>query len=136
MIELTIHCHCNAIQCKTTSEIKAIVNCHCNLCRGLSGSAFNTYVVIAENEFKYIQGEESIAMYSFRDSQGKKYFCTYCGTPLFNTNPKYGPVKIVYLGSISQNQGLIPQMNIYCNYKLNWLEDIFNRENMVEGVQH
>jgi|SRR6185437_13496337 len=135
MYELHVACHCNAIQGKITSEIKAILNCHCNLCRSLSGSAFNSYVVIAEDELEYIQGKDNIATYSLRDSQGKKHFCKHCGTPLYNTNPKYGPVKIVYLGSISQNDKLIPNKNIYCNYQLPWLKDLFNRDNINEGVK-
>lgn len=134
MTELNLKCNCNAIQCKITPDIKAIVNCHCNMCRSLSGSAFNSYVVIGENNLTFIQGEDSLSVYSLPVSLGKKYFCKQCGTPLYNTNPKYGPVKIVYLGSISENQQFIPTKNIFCNYKLDWVDGLLNRENLAEGV--
>jgi hypothetical protein len=135
MTEMNLNCNCKAIQCKIISDIKAVVNCHCNLCRSLSGSAFNSYVIVASDGFKFIKGEDKIATYSLNESSGKKYFCRECGTPLFNTNPKYGPVKIIYLGSIVEHHNLIPNKNIYCNYKLNWLDELFDRENMHEGVK-
>jgi hypothetical protein len=134
MIELGLNCSCHSIQCKIISEIKAVVNCHCNLCRSLSGSAFNSYVVIDGDGLKYIQGEDKIATYSLPESPGKKHFCKNCGTPLYNTNPKYGPVKIVYLGSITPNSTLVPTKNIFCHYKLNWVENLFDRENLNEII--
>ncbi len=52
-------CNCGNVQFKVDGDVKRIVNCHCNLCRKMNGSAFSTYVVVLESDFKLTSGSLS-----------------------------------------------------------------------------
>lgn len=53
----------------------------------------------------------------------QKWFCTNCGTPIYNINPnKYNGLKILYFGTMPDLKDLAPKANIYCESKLEWVD--------------
>lgn len=126
------HCSCGAVQYTIPNKIKNVVNCHCSICRKLTGGAFASYVIVDAADYRIEQGEESLAVYHKADSTAQKHFCKHCASPMFNTNPKYGDIKIIYLGTFAEGYDFVPRMNTYCSTRLDWLEhplDIPNWEN-------
>jgi hypothetical protein len=111
-------CSCGSVQYQINGDIKSIVNCHCKLCRKMNGSAFSTYVAVLESDFELIQG--NLKTYQ-ATALAQKSFCTDCGTPIYNTNPKYAGLRILHLGSLDDPDKLQPQVNIYCESRLDWL---------------
>jgi hypothetical protein len=117
-------CHCGSVRYRMEGDILSVVNCHCQLCRGLSGSAFTSYIVVKEADLTFQQGETSLSRYSATETS-TKHFCRECGTPIFNTNPiKYPSLRMIYLGTTSSAGDLVPKINVFCESKLPWVESI------------
>ncbi|WP_338290527.1 GFA family protein [Planctobacterium marinum] len=115
----------------TTSEnVKAILNCHCNLCRKANGSAFSTYVVFLSSDFSLEKGTLKTVKIS---ENASKSFCCDCATPIFNENPKYAGLKIVYLGALDKAQHLAPVVDTYCESQLQWITQMDNLKKMEQG---
>ncbi|WP_084164363.1 GFA family protein [Rheinheimera texasensis] len=124
-------CNCKSVQFSSSYEIRAIVNCHCNLCRKMNGSAFSSYVVVAEEGFILKSGVLKAVQVS---ENASKSFCDNCGTPIYNQNPKLAGLKILYLGSIDNAPNLKPAINIYCESQLQWVNQIATLPNFEQGV--
>jgi hypothetical protein len=117
-------CHCGKVRYALRGDIVSVVNCHCGLCRSLSGTAFTSYVVVRELDFRVEQGQEFLASYA-ATPKAKKHFCRACGTPLFNTNPiDYPTLAMVYLGTVSTTVELTPRINVYRESMLPWVSTI------------
>ena len=124
-------CHCGNIEYRLNGDVKNIVNCHCNLCRKMNGSAFATYVVVLESDFELLQGEpRSIEV----TDKVQKYVCGNCCSPLYNVSGNYGGLRILYVGSLNDASDLAPAMNIYCESKLSWLDDIGEYKSFEQGI--
>jgi hypothetical protein len=114
-------CNCGAIRYRVSGEIRSIVNCHCNMCRKINGSAFSTYVAVADDDFEIVNGSAR----SHKVSElAEKHFCGTCGTPLFNSSARYAGLTILHLGSIDDSLDMEPRVNIYCESRLDWLHKL------------
>ncbi|NRB70113.1 MAG: GFA family protein [Vibrio sp.] len=114
-------CQCKSVQFRVTGDFKRIVNCHCTLCRKMNGAAFSTYVAILTTDFDLISG--NLASCDVTEN-ARKHFCGQCGTPIFNSNPRYAGLNILHLGSLDTEspQELKPEVNIYDESKVSWLD--------------
>ncbi len=130
MQKLTGSCNCGAVQYQVTGDIKNIVNCHCNICRKMNGSAFSTYVAVSGDDFKLLNGKLKRHKVS---SHAEKNFCGQCGTPIFNSNPKYAGLKILHFGSLDNSINLEPKINIYCESRLDWLDKLPEITSLEQG---
>lgn len=124
-------CSCKSVHFSSSGEIKVIVNCHCNLCRKMNGSAFSTYVVVADEGFILKTGSLKKVKVS---ENAYKSFCEHCGTPIYNQNPKLSGLKILYMGSIDTPQGLKPAINIYCESQHQWVNQIAALPSFAQGL--
>ncbi|NVK56799.1 MAG: GFA family protein [Alteromonadaceae bacterium] len=124
-------CHCNSVHFKFSGQIRAIVNCHCNLCRKMNGSAFSTYVAVPAQSFELTSGTLKTVKVS---EHASKSFCTNCGTPIYNQNPRLGDLKIVYLGTLDNAAKLTPAINIFCESQLIWVTQLASLPRFEQGV--
>jgi hypothetical protein len=85
----------------------------------MNGSAFSTYVAVSDDDFELLIGRPKSHKVSERS---EKNFCEECGTPIFNSNPKYAGLKILHLGSIDDSFDNEPKANIYCESQISWLD--------------
>ena len=97
----------------------------------MNGAAFSTYAAVLDDQFEMLQGEVNQHQVT---ELATKYFCPGCGTPIFNTNPKYAGLKIIHFGSIDNPEDLIPAVNIYCSSKLDWVDQILGMPSKPEGL--
>ena len=117
MHKLNGSCSCGAVKFQVNGDVKSIVNCHCKMCRKMNGPAFSTYVAVSDADFEILSGE----LNNYKVSENaRKYFCGECGTPVFNSSSKYAGLKILHLGSLDTDSDFEPQVNIYCESRLNW----------------
>jgi hypothetical protein len=125
-------CNCQSVQYEVDGAIKKIVNCHCNLCRKMNGSAFSTYAVVLDTDFKLTSG--TLVSTKVTDKSSKSV-CDYCYTPIYNQNPEYAGLKMLYLGSLESNNNLLPEINIYCESRLTWLDTINKLPKFDQAIQ-
>ncbi|MDX8399933.1 MAG: GFA family protein [Gallionellaceae bacterium] len=126
-------CLCGEVNYKLSSEIKKVVNCHCNLCRSHSGAAFSTYAVLPFAALEISKGEDKLSRFQIVD--GKKHFCSVCGTPIFNVNTKYPGACMIYLGTLENAKDISPAVNIWCDSKLSWVDSVSSIPSLAQGVE-
>ena len=125
-------CACGSIAYRLNSEIRNVVNCHCNMCRKHNGSAFSTYVALPFEAFEIIKGEDKLEKY--RVHSGQKHFCSSCGTPMYNLNGKYPGACMVYFGTLEDSNEITPRINVWCESKLSWVENLATINGVPEGI--
>lgn len=130
MTKLTGSCHCGTTRYEVAGDVRNVVNCHCNMCRKMNGSAFSTYVIVADDDFKLKGGDLRTQKVS---EQAEKSFCGQCGTPIFNSHPKFAGLKILHLGSLDDLLNLAPAVNIYCESRLDWLDRLLDIKSFQQG---
>ena len=132
MKKMTGSCNCGDIRYEVSGDAKNIVNCHCGLCRKMNGAAFSTYVVVLESDFTLLGGELRTCSVS---DNATKSVCRHCATPILNENPKYKGLTILYLGSLDEPEALVPQVNIYCESQVSWLEEVTQLTSLDQGIE-
>ena len=133
MSKYTGTCHCGEITYSLNPEIMNIVNCHCNFCRSMNGSAFSTYVALPYRSLKITEGRKKLS--SYQRDEGKKYFCSLCGTPIFIVNRKYPEACMLYFGTLDNPRDITPIINVWCKSKLEWVDDVSSINSIDKGVQ-
>ncbi len=126
-------CNCGSISFEITAPIKKVVNCHCNFCRRMNGSSFSTYVIVSETDFQILSGNSNLKHHEVSQN-GTKFFCNNCGSPIFNRNSKFPGLNIIYLGILDNPSLYKPQVNIFCDTKLGWVDDISNIDSFIQTV--
>ncbi len=132
MSDLKGTCLCGEVNYTLTSEILNVVNCHCNFCRSHSGAAFSTYAALPYPSLEITHGKESL--HSFKAMEGEKYFCSQCGTPIFNLNNKFPGACMVYFGTLESSGKISPKVNIWYESKLEWVESITSIQSVMQGI--
>ena len=100
----------------------------------LNGSAFSTYMGVAESDFLLIDGEAHLKEYKVENT-GEKYFCSECGSPVFNKNYRVPGLYMVFYGAFSQPANFPPSFNVYCSTKHQWVDDIKNMKSFEESIR-
>lgn len=114
-------CSCGELAYHHPAPAVQIVACHCSLCRRMTGAPLSSYVVVKAADLVLTQGQDFLKSYAVT-SRTQRYFCTDCGTPLYNSNQvTYAGLTMLYLGTVNQHESLTPTMDIYCESNLSWL---------------
>lgn len=127
-------CYCGNIQFKLNNKPKLIVNCHCDDCKKRNGSAFSTYIAVSEKEFQIIKGENTLKQYEAKNI-GIKYFCSECGSPVYNKNFRFPELSLIFYGALAKPAGFEPNVNIYCSTKHTWVDDISNIQSFQDSIE-
>jgi hypothetical protein len=132
--ELLGGCDCGAVHYKITGSVKLVVNCHCNACRKRNGASYSTYCVVSQDDLNIVQGMKNIATYEVSEN-GKKQFCSKCGSPLYTINKRYPGLYMVHYGTLLDHSGLAPAFNIYCESKLPWVNAISYLKSFEKAIE-
>ena len=132
--ELFGTCDCGAVHYRITGPVRLVANCHCNSCRRRNGAPYSTYCVVSQADLQIVQGQDQLATYE-NPRGGKKQFCSRCGSPLYNLNPRYAGLAMVLYGSLADQSGLAPSVNVYCESKLPWVECIASLRNFEKEIE-
>ena len=73
-------CHCGAVRFEVEApERLTVLDCNCTLC---SMTGF-LHLIVPKSRFRLLQGEESLATYSFNTGVAQHKFCRTCGIKSF-----------------------------------------------------
>ena len=125
-------CLCGGVTYKLKSDIKNSINCHCNFCRSQSGAAYSSYAIVPENDFEIETGEKMVKCYEIEE--GKKYFCSNCGTPIFSKNNKFTDTCMIYLGTLNGCNDITPRRNVWYENKLEWVDKLSSIKSINQGI--
>jgi len=121
--ELVGSCHCGMVKFKLKSQPKLVVSCHCDECKKRNGSAFSTYLAVAETDLEISNGANSLKQYAI-ENEGIKHFCADCGSPIFNKNYRFPGLYMVFYGAMSDAANFQPGYNVFCESKHAWVDSI------------
>ncbi|WP_028109008.1 GFA family protein [Ferrimonas futtsuensis] len=79
-------CNCGAVAFEIAAPISQIYVCHCSICRKATGTNGIAVVVVSNNAFRWVRGQEKITTWKKPDADWQKWFCTTCGSPLPGAN--------------------------------------------------
>ncbi|MDX1802586.1 MAG: GFA family protein [Alcanivorax sp.] len=79
MTTYTGSCHCGAVRFQADGELRGAMACNCSLCQR-RGSLL--WFVPADN-FRVLEGRDSLASYTFHKHVMKHRFCPVCGIHTF-----------------------------------------------------
>jgi len=127
-------CHCGLIGFEIKNDPKFTVNCHCDDCKRRNGSAFSTYAGVNEGDLVFTRGGHHLKKYQV-DNSGEKYFCSECGSQIYNKNYRIPGLYLMFYGALAQPSRLTPAFNVYCSSKLSWVDEINNIKSFQESVQ-
>lgn len=75
-------CNCGAVQFEIDAEPSGIYVCHCSICRRSTGSNGIAVVVVANEHFRWLGGQEQIVLWHKPGTQWETWFCKVCGAPV------------------------------------------------------
>lgn len=79
-------CNCGAVQFEIDIPLSDVYVCHCSICRRATGSNGIAVVLVPNGKFRWIHGEEYVAMWAKPDSNWEMWFCRVCGCPMPGKN--------------------------------------------------
>lgn len=94
-------CNCGAVAFTITAEIRDVYICHCSICRRYSGANGVAVVVVDNDAFKWLRGEDHIASWKKPGADWYSHFCRVCGSPLPGVDDEahsYVPVGLISEG--------------------------------------
>lgn len=119
-------CHCGAVRYQADINPDRVVICHCTDCQIVSGSAFRTVVQAKAEDFNLLQGSPRIYIKTGESGNRRALaFCADCGSHVYATNAE--PPHDLYglrVGTIDQRAQLRPALQVWCQSKLDWLDNL------------
>jgi hypothetical protein len=72
-------CHCGAVRYRVTVRQRDGVECNCSMC----AKKGYLHLIVAEDDFDLLRGEDAITTYTFGTHTAKHHFCARCGVHSF-----------------------------------------------------
>jgi hypothetical protein len=127
-------CCCGAIEYSFTGMPRVVVNCHCDDCKKRNGSVYSTYMAVPEKRVSFSKGEQSLKKYII-EGKGEKWFCTECGSPVFNINYRFPGMFMMFYGALDRSEEFSPVYNVFCESKHDWVDSIDKLTSFQTGIE-
>lgn len=133
MLKLEGGCYCKAVTFSALSHAPTpYMRCYCSFCRQTSGSGGYGINIIAEADSLSVSGEASVGFHlgrehdkdtdALKESEGGRYFCRECGSPLWAADPRWAEWIFPYASSIHTPLPVPPELvHIMLDFKVSWL---------------
>ena len=73
-------CHCGRVRFEVIAPARIEVSeCDCSIC----AKCGYLHLIVDDDQFKLLQGKESLSVYSFNTHTAKHFFCSVCGVKSF-----------------------------------------------------
>lgn len=79
-------CNCGAVGFEIRVPVSDVYVCHCSICRRATGSNGIAVVVVPNDSFRWLRGEERIGTWKKPDADWQTWFCSICSSPLPGIN--------------------------------------------------
>jgi hypothetical protein len=83
---VTGECNCGQVRFGINTEPSGVYVCHCSICRRFTGTNGNAVLVVGNDEFEWIEGEEYISTWKKPGHDWQIWFCRVCGSQLPGEN--------------------------------------------------
>jgi hypothetical protein len=95
-----------------------VANCHCTMCRRTSGAPYVTWLVVPADQFQYTLGAPKELKSS---TDGTRFFCDSCGTPVACVNTSHPEIVDVTLGSLDEPDRFLPTFEVFEDTRLSFV---------------
>jgi hypothetical protein len=82
----TGECNCGAVGFRINVDLSDVIVCHCSICRRSTGSNGIAVVLVPNDVFQWLQGEEHIETWKKPGADWQTWFCRICGAPVPGEN--------------------------------------------------
>jgi len=114
-------CVCGAVRFEIQLPTLICVHCHCTLCRTNHSAAFVTWVGVSKTQLRLLTAETALTHYRSSD-QGRRSFCSQCGTSLFCEVDTHPDIVDITLASLQSAIDRGPEAHIYFETHVEWVE--------------
>ena len=121
-------CNCEAVKFEITAPVTDIYMCHCSICRKATGTNGIGVLVVQNECFNWLQGQDNIATWQKPNTDWQTWFCKTCGSKLPGDNDSER--KFIPVGLIDGQEVLKVAHHIWVESKAHW-DKIGD-----EGIQH
>jgi len=112
-------CNCGSIAFETNAEISGVFVCHCSICRRCTGSNGIAVIIVPNDKFRWIRGEDLVTTWEKPDHDWLTSFCQICGSTL--PGPNDDTNMFIPAGLINEEiENLRVIHHIYVNSKASW----------------
>lgn len=80
------NCNCGNVAFEIDAPLSSVFVCHCSICRRFTGAHGVAVVVVNNDAFRWVRGEDQIAMWKKPDADWESWFCKTCGSSLPGPN--------------------------------------------------
>ena len=75
-------CHCGRVRFEVDAPaVIEATECNCSIC----SKAAYLHLFVATDDFRLLQGDDSLELYTFNTGAARHYFCRHCGIKSFYT---------------------------------------------------
>lgn len=79
-------CNCGAVAFEICADLSDVYVCHCSICRRSTGANGIAVLVIDNEVFRWVRGEDQIASWRKPDADWQTWFCRICGSRVPGAN--------------------------------------------------
>ncbi len=120
------HCLCGQVEYEAEADSERVAICHCTDCQTNAASAYGVVVGLAPSAFKLTAG--TLKTYVKIAESGNRRdlaFCPECGTRIYAapSGETEGFIGL-RLGTVRQRAELPPKLQVWCQSKLPWVDDL------------
>ena len=113
---ITGECNCGAIQYEADTTPTGVYVCHCSICRRFTGTNGNAVIVVSNDDFRWVSGEDEISTWRKPGHDWQMWFCRVCGSQLPGENSPtttFIPAGSITSGSIRKRVGMKSVMKVF-----------------------
>ena len=116
-------CLCGEVHYEITGSLGVFQYCHCSRCRKFTGSAYAPNIIVAPDQFEWLQGEEHLGRFEIKDARHfATSFCTQCGSSLpWKTQSEKAVV--IPAGTLDIDPEIRPFQNVFYDSKADWYQE-------------
>jgi hypothetical protein len=108
-------CFCEKIRYAIQEASYPSVNCHCTMCRRIHAAPYVAWLVVPSTSFRYVTGAPTELESS---EQGRRYFCSSCGTHVACINTLHPEIVDVAIGSLDAPARFVPAHDVFTDTRL------------------
>ncbi len=79
-------CNCGQVQFQIDAMPAGVIICHCSICRRHTGTNGNAVVLLKNDNFQWISGQEHISTWKKPKHDWQIWFCKTCGSQVPGKN--------------------------------------------------
>ncbi len=113
-------CLCGAVKYELTGEPKRFYHCHCSRCRKATGTGHASNIMVKEESFKWLGGEDLLKRYKVPEAERfYTHFCSICGCAMPRPVPEIDAI-VIPAGSLDNEIDIKPEARIFWDSRVEW----------------